>query len=558
LAERRIRQRDAVVQARGLALAVNGALALGKQKLALPSAGNAGSAAAAYAAAAGIACRIAIPDDTPEPFALEQRGFGAEILQVPGTISDAGRALASWAPAPEVVERRDVPRAVPAGGQEDARLRDRRTARVAAARSHLLSYGGGTGLVGMWRAFQELAALGWTSDPPPRPDRGARRGRAPGRARVRARRRSRRAVAERGDVAAGCACRRRFADRLILRALRETGGEAVGGERGRDAGRHGDDDRSVGQLACPEGGATLAALGQAPRERDGIGADARVVLFNTGSRPQVPRSLGAQRSRVARSALVRHARPRRTRTVVIALATLALLLAVSAAGAKHATPAVPVYVTRLEGVVSPVMAEALDRALARRRVGSLAGARHRARHARRARVEHARHGEADARRESARDRVDRAEWRDGRHRRACSITMAADVAAMAPGTNIGAADADQHAGPDGFDARAQGRRTMPRRSLAPSRISAAANAEWAEDAVRHAVAASETEAVDLHVVDFVSGSLSDVLERADGRSWRRGDDTRRSPRAAGPPSASIRAFACACSRCSPIPTSRTS
>jgi len=220
---------------------------------------------------------------------------------------------------------------------------------------------------------------------------------------------------------------------------------------------------------------------------------------------------------------VRHGRPRRTRIVVIALATLALLLAVSAAGAKHATPAVPVYVTRLEGVVSPVMAEALDRALARAESA----------HSPALVIELDTPGGLET---SMRDMVKRMlaakvpviVWIEPSGGRAASagvfITMAADVAAMAPGTNIGAATPINMQGPmDSTLARkATNDAAAFARTVAHQR---GRNAEWAEDAVRHAVAASETEAVDLHIVDFVSGSLSDVLERADGRSWRRGDDT---------------------------------
>src|SRR5205814_2883137 len=72
-------------KARGLALAVNGARAWGMKGIALPSAGNAGSAAAAYAAAAGLPCRVAVPEDTPEAFALELAAFGAEVRLVRGT-----------------------------------------------------------------------------------------------------------------------------------------------------------------------------------------------------------------------------------------------------------------------------------------------------------------------------------------------------------------------------------------------------------------------------------------------------------------------------------------
>jgi membrane-bound serine protease (ClpP class) len=106
------------------------------------------------------------------------------------------------------------------------------------------------------------------------------------------------------------------------------------------------------------------------------------------------------------------------------------------------------------------------------------------------------------------------------------LTIAADVAAMAPGTNIGAATPINMQGPmDSTLARkATNDAAAFARTIARQR---GRNAEWAEDAVRHAVAASETEAVDLHVVDFVCGSLGELLERSDGRTWRRGADTGR-------------------------------
>src|SRR6185503_10705559 len=76
----------------------SGAVALGRRAIALPSAGNAGSAAAAYAAAAGLECRITVPEGTPEAFLIEQRALGAEVLEVPGSIAEAGQAVGAWAP----------------------------------------------------------------------------------------------------------------------------------------------------------------------------------------------------------------------------------------------------------------------------------------------------------------------------------------------------------------------------------------------------------------------------------------------------------------------------
>src|SRR5262249_7700252 len=155
-------------KARGLALAVNGALAFGKTGIALPSAGNAGSAAAAYAAAAGIGCRITMPDDTPDAFVLEARALGAEVRLVPGSISWAGRAIAGWPKAPAWWNV--------ATFREPFRLEGKKTLGYEIAEQSkwrlpgaiFYPTGGGTGLVGMARAFRELRELGWTRDSMPR------------------------------------------------------------------------------------------------------------------------------------------------------------------------------------------------------------------------------------------------------------------------------------------------------------------------------------------------------------------------------------------------------
>jgi threonine synthase len=268
-------------KARGLALAVNGALAWGKTAIALPSAGNAGSAAAAYAAAAGIRCRITVPDDTPEIFVTEQRAFGAEVRPVPGTISDAGRALAGWAPAPEWWNV--------ATFKEPFRLEGKKTlgweiaAQCGWRLPDVVVYpaGGGTGLVGMWRAFSELRALGWVEGAMPRliavqPEACAPvvRAFASGAATATPWENAR-------TLALGLRVPAPFADALILAAIRESGGTALAvredelldGMRALAA---------AGCFACPEGGATLAALKRL-REIGEVREADRVVLCNTGS-----------------------------------------------------------------------------------------------------------------------------------------------------------------------------------------------------------------------------------------------------------------------------------
>jgi threonine synthase len=283
-------------KARGLALAVNGAVAFGKDAIALPSAGNAGSAAAAYAAAAGLRCRITVPEDTPEAFVLEQRGFGAEVRLVPGTISDAGRALASWAPAPEWWNV--------ATFKEPFRLEGKKTLGYEIAERSgwrlpdvvLYPTGGGTGLVGMWRAFLELRQLGWTSDPLPRLVAVQTRGCAPV---VRAFEQGADRVepwADAHTVASGLRVPAPFADRLILRALRESGGTAVAVSEGEMLDGMVDLASAEGCFACPEGGATLAALRRL-RAGGAVGPGERVVIYDTGSGLKYPEAWRAALAR---------------------------------------------------------------------------------------------------------------------------------------------------------------------------------------------------------------------------------------------------------------------
>ena len=269
-------------KARGLALAVNGAAALGKRAIALPSAGNAGSAAAAYAAAAGLRCRITVPEDTPEAFILEQKALGAEVLLVPGTIAEAGKALAEWAPEPEWWNV--------ATFKEPFRLEGKKTLGYEIAEQTgwqlptciFYPTGGGTGLVGMWRAFIELRELGWIHDGPPRLVAVQSAGCAPV---VRAFDAGDRTISpwlNARTLASGLQVPSPFADALILRSIRETMGSAVAVSEEELLDGMSDLTRVGGCLACPEGGATLAALRRL-RARGEVSGEDRVVIFNTGS-----------------------------------------------------------------------------------------------------------------------------------------------------------------------------------------------------------------------------------------------------------------------------------
>jgi threonine synthase len=287
-------------KARGLALAVQAAAAQGRRAIALPSAGNAGGAAAAYAAACGLRCRVTLPDDTPEVFGIELAALGAEVRRVPGSISDAGRELSTWAPAPEWWNV--------ATFKEPFRLEGKKTLGYEIAEQtrwrppEVIFYptGGGTGLVGMWRAFAELRELGWISGAPPRLIAVQTLGCAPvvraferGDARVQT-------WADPRTIASGLRVPAPFADELILAAIRETGGSAaaVGEEEMLDA--MVELSTAAGCVACPEGGATLAAL-RALRRSGVVGGGERVVIFNTGS--------GLKYLEAWRRALERRARP---------------------------------------------------------------------------------------------------------------------------------------------------------------------------------------------------------------------------------------------------------
>ncbi len=282
-------------KARGLALAVAGAVAIGKRAIALPSAGNAGSAAAAYAAAAGLACRITIPEDTPALFALEQRAFGAEVMLVPGTISDAGRALGAWAPPGEWWNV--------ATFKEPFRLEGKKTLGYEIAEQCgwrlpdviLYPTGGGTGLVGMWRAFLELEALGWIAGPLPRLVSVQVAGCAPI-VRAFAAGASRATPWEHAHtVASGLRVPAPFADDLILRAIQETSGTAIA--VAEDAMLDGMSALAAeGCFACPEGGATLAALRELCAG-GGVAAGSRVVIYNTGSGLKYPEAWQAALAR---------------------------------------------------------------------------------------------------------------------------------------------------------------------------------------------------------------------------------------------------------------------
>jgi threonine synthase len=269
-------------KARGQSAAITRAKGLGATTVALPTAGNAGNAAAAYAAAAGLACEVFIPKDAKRPFIDECRLYGAAVTLVDGLITDAGRMAAE--------------KGAPLGWydvstlKEPYRIEGKKTMAYELAEQMdwrwpdwiVYPTGGGTGMVGMWKAFDELEQIGWmTPQHRPRMVSVQAEGCAPI---VRAFQQG----AEKAQpwegastVADGLRVPRAIGDFLILRAIRESGGTAVAvSDRAMVQGML-DIGKREGVSAAPEGGAALAAIARLVADGS-IKPDDSVVLFNTG------------------------------------------------------------------------------------------------------------------------------------------------------------------------------------------------------------------------------------------------------------------------------------
>jgi threonine synthase len=269
-------------KARGQSAAVTRAKHLGARTIALPTAGNAGNAAAAYAAAAGLACEVFMPNDVKRPFVDECRLYGAHVTLVDGLITDAGR-LAAEQGAP--LGWYDVSTL-----KEPFRIEGKKTMAYELAEQMAWQWpdwivyptGGGTGMVGMWKAFEELEQIGWM-----RPGRRPRMvsvqadGCAPI---VRAFERGgekAEAWENAATVADGLRVPRAIGDFLILRAIRESGGTAVAVSDREMIDGMLTLGRAEGISAAPEGGAALAAV-QRLAAAGTIRPSDSVVLFNTG------------------------------------------------------------------------------------------------------------------------------------------------------------------------------------------------------------------------------------------------------------------------------------
>ena len=269
-------------KARGMAVAVSRARELGATALSVPSAGNAAGAMSAYAAKAGLEAHVFMPRDVPQPFVAECVGLGAKVSLVDGLITDCGREAAR-----EVAKhaRFDVSTL-----KEPYRIEGKKTMGYEIVEQlgwevpDVVIYptGGGTGLVGMWKAFDEMEALGWIDSRRPRMVSVQSSGCAPI---VRA--------FEAGDefaepwedaatIADGLRVPAAVGDFLMLRILRASNGTALAVEDSTMITACNTIGRTEGIFAAPEGGAALVAL-ESLLETGWLQAGERVVLFVTGS-----------------------------------------------------------------------------------------------------------------------------------------------------------------------------------------------------------------------------------------------------------------------------------
>ena len=269
-------------KARGLALAVSRAWELGAHALALPSAGNAGSAAAAYAAAAGLPCHVVVPADTPHVIIEEIRALGADLQLIDGLITDAGARVSEGVSEHGWFDLSTL--------REPYRVEGKKTMgyelfeQLAGRLPDVILYptGGGTGLVGMWKAFDEMERLGWIGSERPRMISVQATGCAPI---VRAWEAGLKAAEPWQDAhtyASGLRVPRAVGDFLMLEAIRASEGAAIAidDEEMREAVLT--IGAATGVFAAPEGGAVAAAVPHLLR-RGLLSADEEIVLFITGS-----------------------------------------------------------------------------------------------------------------------------------------------------------------------------------------------------------------------------------------------------------------------------------
>src|SRR5215831_11946805 len=269
-------------KARGLALAVCMAKEFGIKKMAMPTNGNAGAALAAYASRAGIETVVFCPDDTPVVNVNEIAECGARVYKVNGLINDCGKLVGAGVAEAGWFDTSTL--------KEPYRIEGKKTMGLELAEqlnwqlpdAILYPTGGGTGLIGMWKAFDEMERMGWIDGRRPRMVSVQAEGCAPIVRAFHAGATSGIDVENPQTIAAGLRVPRAVGDFIMLDILRKSGGAAVAVPDQELLRAVGEIGEAEGVFAAPEGAATLPAL-RTLLTNGQIGRDERVVLFNTGS-----------------------------------------------------------------------------------------------------------------------------------------------------------------------------------------------------------------------------------------------------------------------------------
>lgn len=269
-------------KARGLSAAVTRAVAAGASRFVIPTAGNAGVAASAYAARAGASVRVYAPKTTPRAILAQIVTFGGDLVLLDGHIGDCGKAARAWAAETGAMDLSTLREPYRIEGKKTLGLELAMQSGWTLPQAIIYPTGGGTGLIGMWKAFAELREAGWVTDPPPRMFTVQATGCAPI---VKAFD----AGADRAEPwpdpwtsASGLRVPGPLGDRLILTALRESHGGAVAvpdAELEADARLA---SAVEGIDFSPEGGAAVAAV-RALKARGHLRETDRVIVFNTGA-----------------------------------------------------------------------------------------------------------------------------------------------------------------------------------------------------------------------------------------------------------------------------------
>lgn len=270
-------------KSRGLAMAVTMAKRLGIQRVALPTAGNAGGAAAAYAARAGMQCVVFMPRDTPIVNQLEAKWYGAEVYLVDGLINDCGRLVKEGQPKFEWFDLSTL--------KEPYRIEGKKTMGLELAEQFqwklpdriFYPTGGGTGLIGMWKAFHELREIGWLdSDCLPKMMSVQSTGCCPIAKAFEAGERFAEPFKNASTIASGLRVPVAVGDFMILDAVRESRGAALAFDE--DQLRHWQRVAmsTEGIALCPEAAACVGVTRQMV-EAGQLQSDEKVVIFNTGA-----------------------------------------------------------------------------------------------------------------------------------------------------------------------------------------------------------------------------------------------------------------------------------